>query len=499
MRGETRAFGVVLALLLIFGPVFASGDFFVSNVATIPGTAHPGDVVYVVATVSNSESSTIDDVRATLEPLNGESNLEIWSINNRAEHIPPYGSVTLSFAVKIPSKAKEKYLLELRVYSGYDYITRTIPIFVSAPRDLLIKITTARIDAGSCSKIPVTLENISKLDIVHVTASASSAPPVYVRGDVDLNEIPAGTSRQVVLTVCADRDTVSGIYPVNLTVAYETGAGKGIAVRQIPIYVKNEPNVVVAGASTNPPEVKEGQEYDIQVVLQNMSIEPAYGVKLSVDRNACDPETSTAEIADSPLYRGMYARISVHCRKKARAGEVSIPVTVTYFDRTGNLYSREANVEIRVEPFPKLDIVKYYAENMFTSQTGKIVITLRNNGSEAAKNISVFADPEWPFYTDQKRDYIDEIAPGEEKNAIIYMSVYPNAKSKHYGLEIRLKYKGREDDSYVSDEETLSIPVKQTDIVNYAAYWIASNWLFSVLAAALIGGLAYLAARAERE
>ncbi len=498
MKGA-RTFGIVLLLTMVSGIVFATGNVYISNITTIPGSAHPGDVVYVLVTASNAESGTVDNIRATLQPL-GNDTLEIRPINDRAEYIPPYGSVTLSFAVKIPNNAKDTYLLDLKVYTGYnEYISRTIPIFVSAPRDLLINVNSARIKAGYCSKIPVNLENISDMDIQHITVSASAAPPVYVKGDTEINEIPKGETGQITLTVCSDTDAISGIYPINLTVAYNTGSGKGVAVRQIPIYVKNTPRVIVAGITTTPQEVKEGREYDLHIILQNTSAEPAYGVQVIVDKNICNPELSGAGIADAPLYRGMYAKVSIHCKQKPPAGTLRIPILVKYRDRAGNQYTTEQNVTINVEPYPKLDIVAYYPENMYTSQTGKIIITLKNDGSATARNVSVFADPEWPFYTDQKRDYIDEIAPGEEKNAIIYMSVYPNAKSKHYGLDIRLEYRSITEDDYVTDDETLSIPVTRTNILQYTAYWIASNWLFSLLSLALIGGLIYLAARAKRE
>ena len=495
-----KRFGLMLiGLLLLTSGAFALDEIYVSNVTVIPPVATPGDVVYVSVAVRNASDDQIDDIYATLQQLSGDD-LEITAINSKAEYLEPYGTATFTFAVKIPENPKEKYLLDLKIYTGINqYITRTIPIYTGAPTNLLIHAKDSQISAGECGYLQIDLENTSQDSVQNVVVAASSFAPVFVKSDVAVGTIAADSTKHVEIPVCADKDALSGIYPVAVTITYATGAGKGIAVRQIALKVKNRPELVVAGIRTEPAEVKERQEYTLHILLQNTSIEPAYQVGIEVDRNICDPETSnTVVTGETPLYRGMYEEITVHCRKELPAGAQSIPVKIHYKDRYGHEYTRNANVVLHVKPYPKVEIVGYHAENTETSEIGRVVVTLKNEGSETAKHVSLFVDPEWPFSTDEKRDYVDQIAPGEEKNAVIYVSVYPNAKTKNYGLDVRLEYEGP-DDEKVTDTETLSIPVRKTSFPEFLASWVSGNWLFAVFSVAVLAGLAYLVVRAKKE
>ncbi len=486
---------VGLAIIALMQSAFAS-DVYVSSVYSVPSVATPGSVVYVLATVSNADSGTVDNIQAQ---LTGPAELNITPINSEITHLPPYGSATVSFAVKMPNNPKPLYILNLQLTSGpYSYAEKTVPIFVAAPRALAVETENTDVRAGSCKDVQITLKNSSNTPITNITITAAAMPPIYTTGDTSIDYIAPNSEKSVEIQVCSDADAISGVYPVTLTISYNSGSGKGVATRQIPVIVENEPHVIVAGVRTTPTEIKELRDANISIILQNTSAEPAYDVQVFVGGNICSPKYSVPPTAETPIYRGMGTTVTIQCSGGVPAGKHNIPIRVSFMDRYGKRFNAEYNVPVTVERFPKLEIVHIWTENIYTAETGRLIVELKNVGSASAEYVSVYSDPEWPFYTDQKRDFIQEIQPGKEANTILYLSVYPNAKTQHYGLKIRIEYQKKGSDDTVTDSHTVSVPVTRTGTLAYIGSWIIQNPLFSAFAIALIVGLIYIARRAEK-
>lgn len=74
--------------------------------------------------------------------------------------------------------------------------------------------------------------------------------------------------------------------------------------------------------------------------------------------------------------------------------------------------------------------------------TGELRITLRNDGEEEAKSVSVkiFKDSTHPFDFDEIYDFIGNLEPGESSDAVFSFSVDANAILKKYLLDVEIRY-----------------------------------------------------------
>ena len=92
-----------------------------------------------------------------------------------------------------------------------------------------------------------------------------------------------------------------------------------------------------------------------------------------------------------------------------------------------------------------------------------IQVSLRNTGNKPAHEIKLTLAAQYPFIPSGKSFFIDEIKPGETKEAIFHIDVDSAASSQIYPIDLSIEWK--ENDLLYSTTKSFGIPVEKSSNV----------------------------------
>ena len=131
-----------------------------------------------------------------------------------------------------------------------------------------------------------------------------------------------------------------------------------------------------------------------------------------------------------------------------------VPLTITYEDNLGNVYTEELSVSVKVNSQPKLSF-KLDSQEIYTKGKGKVTFAISNPGTSSIKGVEAFIlDSEDYKVLDGGYQYIGDLNPDDFQT--IQSTLYLNNDKKTI-VKIKLTYT----DSYNNKkEEIVEIPLK---------------------------------------
>ncbi len=492
---KTCIFGFSLLLLL----ACVHAEVGVVKVAINPDMPHKGELVKVDLYVRNFDpDNDAKSVFVYLQSIGGQDVI-INAIQNEFDRIEPYGTALASFYVSLPKNSSKHYFtFTAKVYRGLSF-EQSFPVIIAVdePSSLLLHPSfPSYIKSGACYNISLLIEN--KGDEVHdVVIKALNTYPFYGTEDKYVSTIQKNTNITLSLPVCVDDDVVTGRYSFVIIAQWLSGQEQGGQIFSNDVKVVAHPNVVISGIETEPSKLNAWHRGKIIVHMENIGAEPIFAPSIELNASWCDMKRSIQFVPGAyPLYRGMAESYEIECENITRSGKLPFCVVAKGMDRFGNEITKTFCFNLLVDPAPDVKIRGYTIKNSYTSEKAQIVLNLTNEGDVTAEHVEVEVDVKWPFSTDEKRDYIYSIPPGESRVAVIPVNIYPNAKEKGYGLKIFIRYQ-HGDDSF-SDSDTVVIEVKKKDFLSFVTTWIEENPFFSALIALVMAIMLFFTYKASR-
>lgn len=285
--------------------------------------------------------------------------------------LSPYQDALLKFRVRIDQNAVSGYN-KLKFgckTSSIEWTYTDFDIYVQA-QDAVLSVGNVvsspdEFEAGQTGDLTITLSNIAAVGLKDITVkldlTSADIPFAPVGSTIEkrIDNIGTGESANVSFGLVAFSDAASKVYKIPLTLTYYDALGKEYDKSTIlSLIVANKPNLMAVFEQTQ--IVKNGTMNKVIISISNIGLTQVKFLTASVD------DTSDYQLlSQKQLYIGSInsddsetAEFDLFIK---RAGTITIPLTLTFQDASGNSYTQQKNVAVRVytdEEAVRLGLVK---------------------------------------------------------------------------------------------------------------------------------------------
>lgn len=167
-----------------------------------------------------------------------------------------------------------------------------------------------------------------------------------------------------------------------------------LSATELELSRNTEPSFKVGVVMTEPEEIRPGEEFlRVKVWIENLDPERTYrGVAVELKPRFPFSARGSMEkfLGDFGPHRSSIVEFVLEVSDKAYEGEYKLPLMLNFSDTFGMEYSLRKDIELRVDGFPKVDLLKY---RLFgTPRPGSevtIQLDLINRGTGKARNLEV--------------------------------------------------------------------------------------------------------------
>jgi hypothetical protein len=243
-------------------------------------------------------------------------------------------------------------------------------------------------------------------------------------------------------------NALKGTY--NVTLNWDTG--DGWTQKEFPIYIDPKRADFVVGALVTSPEkiIADTKEAKLSVNIDNIGKGNAENVKVKLLLPTGFKPTYSYSDEDSPgiIQKGASKTTNfyVDVDENIREGEYKAQLEITFRDEndennTYNTKTLDLLIPIKPAPYLVIESINTTPENLVPGTKADFRINVRNTGNEKAESVSlrVFKDASQPFEFDEKSDFIGKLEKGDSGDAVLRVTVDPNAASKKYLLDVELR------------------------------------------------------------
>ncbi|WP_414838131.1 COG1361 S-layer family protein [Candidatus Nanosalina sp. VS9-1] len=278
--------------------------------------------------------------------------------------------------------------------------------------------------------------------------------------------------------VKVDSGAPTGMYDFELHIRYledgepveiqtETGEYNFTVIRDFSMPVDNEgvdlsSNVV----STEPSVPRPGDDYvETRVRFTNTGNKPLEDIDIrpSAPEGIQPSYSSDEKFYINKLVEGdsVGKTVSFNLEEDIEPGLHTVTLSGTYEDESGNSYTEDMDIPLRVEGRPDLEIVNSDME-MKAGATSELRIAVENNGEQDAESVTarVLAERTQPFTLEDRSNYIGEIESGETGEAVMTISSDRAAALKTHNIKLQFRANG---DSEEGDHSVYTF-TEQTEV-----------------------------------
>ena len=197
-----------------------------------------------------------------------------------------------------------------------------------------------------------------------------------------------------------------------------------------------------------------------------------FSVNLSIDKDATAKEYSLGIVADYYVYDSAVSKSYNTIRSETLTATITV-------DKGIDLKISSISLSQKIIP----DI-----------KDALVVANLKNDGIKTAKEVKLNLAAQYPFVPSGKSYFINEIKPGETKEAVFHIDVDSAASSQTYPIDLFVEWK--EEDAKYSDTKTFGIPVEKGSVQNILPFQLRNEYIVGFI---LIVGLALMASKMRKK
>lgn len=321
------------------------------------------------STFGNFPSSTITttrDVNPFIESvfLSGDD-IEVVGGNSQFEGELGLGqTVNLTFLIEAPRESGIFFpVLRVRV-RGAESLIYPIPVNVNMPvarlrtPALMVEQTPlVSIRPGEQYDVLLSLTNVGEsvaedISIRIIDEDPSIAP--NKAGFFHLNRLDIGEARSIEVSLLTDKDALSGIHELPLSVQYSLVDGsRAHQTESIGVNIRGQSALVIRSVDTDPVRVSEGDRFDLIIRLENTGTGEARSIRATIDL----PLQGTMEAYIGTIKEGNDAP-AVFILTANQSGEFSYRFQVAYQDDWG-IRTEEHTLHLVVSSSNRLAVVVF--------------------------------------------------------------------------------------------------------------------------------------------
>jgi hypothetical protein len=437
-----------------------------------------GSTVFYYVAVSNSGTSTAEDVKVSL--IRSDSSYATTQGPGSVElgDLPAGSSTVATFAIKLASTDIGVKRINTVVY--YDYGGSEYEI----KQDAYVSVESRQLQVMSVSsnEAPLVPGEISQLDIrianrknegakdfdIDFTSDSYLTTTVFkpLGGSSKYVEKQIGEDAYIDLSydIYVDESVPSGVYDITLSVNYLGGNVEKSETLTIGVWVRGDINLDLATVSTDPTELMEGEEdATVSITVQNIGQEQIKNLKMTFDPEAPFMLTASSQATQNLGILSVSSSVSadyyIDVDESAASGAYDLPVALSYQDSRGQSYEENLHVTLRLKPVPIVSITRSDAPTVIQGESSSVRLYLKNEGEKEAEGTSVrvFEKIEQPFSYEEKSDNVGLLKSGEEGEAVINFDVDAGAEPKEYIMEFEVRYTDGDDVYTETESVTVSV------------------------------------------
>ena len=189
----------------------------------------------------------------------------------------------------------------------------------------------------------------------------------------------------VLFKVKVDEDAVEKVHKVDLR--YKVGRGSWITVRDFPIRIRTRDTFLsVESVKSNPEFVSPGEDFELSFTLRNnahsLIRDITVDLGLSDDSIPFAPSGSTSkqQIHQINSNSGRIMRFNLVALPRAEGGIYKIPISLSYTDESGESYSKNDIISLKVSSSPDILILVDRSDIKKGVKEGDVLFRIVNRG-----------------------------------------------------------------------------------------------------------------------
>lgn len=282
------------------------------------------------------------------------------------------------------------------------------------------------------------------------------------------------------LTVPAN--TKPGIYPVSVSIAYDSDFGSRQTSGTLYVEIVNDyrqPTVSLMNVRLPDERLPAGKSTLATLVLKNEGDLPVKDVAVSLTGFngglGLDNWSDTQKLGEIKAQEIKTVTYRIHVDEETKSGTYILDLNINCKDEYDQEYKTESKVYLPVagkgsqdDMTPHIIIDNYSyggGDYAIAGQTFTLNLSLTNTSEQTTvKNIKMSLNSDGQIFVPVGSGstlYIKEIGPGENKNATINLKSKENAESQTYSITADIEFQDDEGNK-LTEKEVISIPVIQT-------------------------------------
>lgn len=269
-----------------------------------------------------------------------------------------------------------------------------------------------------------------------------------------LQTIAPSSSTQVSVPMTISSSASEGSTSIFLSIEYTEGSGSGAITTEtsVSLSISKRTLIEVSNVTYDEDIIEQGDVVKMDLEIKNVG---SGEIKdLFVELNRSQPFVSAS--GDMEVYVGnvghgqtKIASFDIIIDSDAETKAYSVPVTLTYYDDAGSLYTEEKYVGMRISGVPNFVVALEDQENMYSGSTGELTISLSNRGTASAAYLLASFDSQYDITP--KEYYIGDLEQDDYETITLIMSL-AGIKSGKHTLDIGLSYKDPYNQEYTTTE-----------------------------------------------
>ncbi|HUI01153.1 MAG TPA: hypothetical protein VLX56_05945 [Nitrososphaerales archaeon] len=433
----------------------------IQNVSLTPSNEGSISSFSLTADVVNVSNSTAYDAVLTLTPpsqfsiLNTGSTIAIGVVG-------PGGSKTLNLTLSVSSTAAPSttgytaaYSLTYDDYSGTSYtVPGTISLPSPLPPSLVLRnvvLSPAIVQPGisfSLSADVVNVSNSTAYNAVLALNPPSQFSILNTGSTIPIGVLAPGSAYVLNLTLSVSSSTVPTGYTIPYSLAFtDYFFNKLSTVGNLFVPVSGNsvhPDLILTSASFVPPVVHPGDNFAIQMKVENTGFAPAEQAVLSV--NASSPISTVGSVGN---YRfgnvgpnGTTTQtVAFTSPDSTKPGSYPLTLTLSYVDNLGAVYTTQQVMVVNIVGQPSIvfNSLQFGKNPLIPGLQTFLNAQLFNSGGASALGVKVTFSGGPPFLSNITI-YLGSIQGGVTGNATAFLSIPSDARLGEYNFNATVTY-----------------------------------------------------------
>jgi len=445
----------------------SSGALSIANLNISPNPVVAGQTVNITLQLYNNYNYPLQNVNLELDgsyPLLNFSPSNSYLISSIGQGL--YGGVGsyFTYTIKIPSDAPTGvYTLDLvAIYqttsttqSGLSSYTQAvtgesvmpITMYVNGiPNVSVTASSEGTITPGEPFAMMFNIQNTGGGEAKNLSLTFQNSSEFKVEGSsvFKAGVLPSGAAVQATVSYDASQLLQNGTYEVPVYASYTSSTGSHYTETfELPISVNiNQPDVVVVPSGSMPPQLYQGYNQSVQLLVENIGTGAAKNISITLSAmNGTTIESSVSSFFIGALPPGGTAP-EVVLISTSNPNTASLLASTSYYSQNyQNQYQKNSQISLNVAPTAQFQVTALHSSLVPGATNVPVTYTIKNTGDIAAEGISVSFQSIFPVTPVDGNAYVAQLLPGQEANVTFLVSIDSGAVPSNYPVTLFEQWK----------------------------------------------------------